>query len=232
MSSSIQTSSGSKPVDPYKAKNLDPEASLKEKIEDLVKFIKDTKYGMLTTKASDSDMLTSRAMALAGTVTILIFLLSQGHEFRIEESLTMHFLTQERGGVDLIFFTNLFSGKTMDLTVHPTETNISFLDIPSGAWASISGTTSIISNEEVVGKFYSPSLKLWMGDLGDGVHDGGPSDPRIGVIKMEARSAVHVAPRKGLVGRAVEAGKAMAKGETPPTNKIHEIRTEDLSECE
>jgi hypothetical protein len=67
-SSQISTSSGSKPVDPYKAKNYDLHAPLQEKIEDLVKFIKEIKYGMLTTKASGSELLSSRAMALAGTV--------------------------------------------------------------------------------------------------------------------------------------------------------------------
>ncbi|OKL56119.1 Protein bli-3 [Talaromyces atroroseus] len=203
MSSSISTSSGSKPIDPYKAKNLDPEAPLKDKVEGLVNFITDLKYGMLTTKASDSERLSSRAMALAGT---------------------------ESGGVDLIFHTNLFSGKTMDLTAHPTETNISFLDVASGAWASVSGTATILSNKEVVQKFYSPSLKAWLGDLGDGVHDGGPSDPRIGVIKVEAKSAIHVSPRKGMIGRAVDAGKGIVKGDVPPINKIHEIRTEELAE--
>ena len=67
-SQQISTSAGSKPVDPYKDKNYDLDAPLQEKVEDLVKFIKDIKYGMLTTKASDSDLLSSRAMALAGTV--------------------------------------------------------------------------------------------------------------------------------------------------------------------
>lgn len=66
----ISTSAGSKPIDPYKAKSYDPNAPVQEKIEDLVKFIKDIKYGMLTTKASDSELLSSRAMALAGTVRI------------------------------------------------------------------------------------------------------------------------------------------------------------------
>lgn len=120
----------------------------------------------------------------------------------------------------------------MDITVNPTETNVSFLDIASGAWASISGTATILSNTEVVQKFYSPALKAWLGDLGDGVHDGGPSDPRIGVIKVEAKSAVHVAPRKGVVGKAIDAGKALVKGDVPPINKIREIGTDELAECE
>lgn len=34
---------------------------------------------------------------------------------------------------------------------------------------------------------YSPALKAWLGDLGDGKHDGGPEDPRISVIKVVAR---------------------------------------------
>jgi general stress protein 26 len=69
MSSSTSVSS----VDPYKSKNFEPDVTLKDKIEDLVKFIKDIKYGMLTTKASDSELLTSRAMALAGTVNTSTF---------------------------------------------------------------------------------------------------------------------------------------------------------------
>jgi Pyridoxamine 5'-phosphate oxidase like len=120
----------------------------------------------------------------------------------------------------------------MDLTAHPAETNIAYLDVVSGSWASISGTASILSNKEVVQKFYSPTLKIWLGDLGDGVHDGGPNDPRIGVIKVESKSAVHVCPRKGMIGRAVDTGKAISKGDVPPINKKRIIQTEELVECE
>lgn len=70
MSTEIKTSAGTKPVDPYVAKSFE-DPSLDEKVEDLVKFIKEIKYGMLTTKvSSDSDLLTSRCMALAGTVSL------------------------------------------------------------------------------------------------------------------------------------------------------------------
>ena len=57
-----------KPLDPYVAQGHADQLSLKEKVEDLVKFMNDIKYGMLTTKTSDSDLLTSRCMALAATV--------------------------------------------------------------------------------------------------------------------------------------------------------------------
>lgn len=66
----INTATGNHPVDPYKSKNLqDP--PLPQKIEDLVDFISEVKFGMLTTKQSDGEFLTSRCMALAAKVSYL-----------------------------------------------------------------------------------------------------------------------------------------------------------------
>ena len=68
MSSSFSnTDTGSKPADPYKAKNLD-ETSLKEKVEDLVGFVESCKFGMMTTRIESSGLLVSRCMALAAKV--------------------------------------------------------------------------------------------------------------------------------------------------------------------
>ena len=58
---------GDKPADPYTAKNLQ-EPSLKEKCEDLLNFVDKTKFCLLTTQVADSDLLASRAMALAAKV--------------------------------------------------------------------------------------------------------------------------------------------------------------------
>jgi len=69
MSSTINTSVGPQPIDPYKAKNFE-NPPLEQKVNDLVDFISHIKYGMLTTKSSDGDVLTSRCMALAGKVRV------------------------------------------------------------------------------------------------------------------------------------------------------------------
>ncbi|KAJ5738733.1 hypothetical protein N7493_001888 [Penicillium malachiteum] len=199
---SINTSTGQHAVDPYKTQSFE-DPPLPQKIEDLVDFISEVKFGMLTTKQSDGELLTSRCMALAA---------------------------QQNGGIDLIFHTNLFSGKTMDLTLHPKETNMSFLDPVNGAWASISGTATIIADPATVQKYYSPTLKAWIGDMGDGVHDGGPTDPRIGLIKLEAKLATHVVARKGILGRAVETVKGAVQGNVPAVNSIRELSTEELAE--
>lgn len=64
------TDTGAKPADPYTQKNLE-EPSLKEKAEDLFAFIDKTKFCLLTTQVADSDLLASRAMAVAAKVYII-----------------------------------------------------------------------------------------------------------------------------------------------------------------
>lgn len=46
-----------------------------------------------------------------------------------------------------------------------------------GEWVSISGKAELSKDRTKVAKYYSPTLKAWLGDLGDGIHDGSPNDP-------------------------------------------------------
>jgi len=136
-----------KPADPYKANNLDTDSSVEHKVHDLMKFAQDTKFGLMTTVKSPSGMLVSRCMAIAGV----------------------------ENGIDLIFHTNNETGKAEEIEEEP-HVNIGFIN-SGGEWASFSGIAQLESDEEVVKKHYSSTLKAWVGDLGDGVHDGSPSDP-------------------------------------------------------
>lgn len=67
MSSFSNADTGSKPADPYTAKNLQ-EPSLKEKVEDLQSFVDKSKFCMMTTKTQDG-LLASRCMAVAARVS-------------------------------------------------------------------------------------------------------------------------------------------------------------------
>ena len=67
---------GDKPADPYTAINKS-NPDLKEKVDDLVSFIDSCKFGMMTTRIGSSGLLTSRCMALAAKVIILIYLPSE-----------------------------------------------------------------------------------------------------------------------------------------------------------
>lgn len=81
-------------------------------------------------------------------------------------------------------------------------------------------------------KFYSPVLRTWLGDLGDGVHTGGPEDPRIGLIKLEAKLATYLLSKKGMLGRTAETVKGAVSGDIPDINVIRELSKEELEECE
>ncbi|KAH6717093.1 hypothetical protein BKA61DRAFT_573151 [Leptodontidium sp. MPI-SDFR-AT-0119] len=193
------TDTGSKTADPYKAVNKD-ETSIKEKVEDLAEFVKACKFGMMTTRDGSSDALVSRCMALAA---------------------------QETGGIDLIFHTNTESGKTSDID-SDSHINISFLN-SSGEWASVSGKAAILTDRSVVKKYYSSALKAWLGDLGDGKHDGSENDPRIGVIRVEAVTATYAVVRKNAVSRAAEMAQGVITGKAPAVNKLRELSEQDIS---
>jgi len=192
------TDTGSKPADPYKSKNVD-DATIQEKIEGLSEFITACKFGMMTTRDAKSGFLLSRCMALAA---------------------------KENGGIDLIFHTNTESGKTDDIDSDP-HVNIAFLN-SSGEWASISGTSSIVTDRETVKKYYSTGLKAWLGDLGDKKHDGGPEDPRIGVIRVETKTATYAVSRKNIVGRMAEVAQGVVTGNVAAVNKLREITEQEI----
>jgi len=193
---------GGKSADPYKEANADNlNVSLKEKVEDLMTFITNTKYGMMTTRQDRSGLLVSRCMALA----------------------------DKENGVDLIFHTNTETGKTDELHSDP-HVNMSFIKPSTGEWASISGTASIETDREKIRNHYSPSLKAWVGDLGDGVHDGGPEDPRIAIIKIRAVTATYALRKGTTVQRGLEIAKGTIIGCVASTNMLREITEAELQQ--
>lgn len=142
-----------------------------------------------------------------------------------------HALTgpQEANGLDLLFHTNTESGKTNDLA-NDSDINIAFLS-SSGEWASISGKANVETDRAEVKKYYSVGLKAWLGDLGDGTHDGGPEDPRIGIIRVKTVTAQYAISSKTAVGQFVEFAKGVATGETPAINKLRKLDESEVQQC-
>lgn len=193
------TDTGSKPADPYKKANTDTDASLDQKIEDLSAFISNCKFGMMTTRDAKTGNLMSRCMALAA---------------------------KESGGIDLLFYTNTESNKTNELNADP-HVNISFLN-SSGEWASISGVSDIVTDRSLVQQHYSPQLKAWLGDLGDGVHDGSENDPRIGVIRVKTATATYSIASKNVIGRVVGIAQGAVTGKPAQVNKLREVSESEV----
>lgn len=89
----------------------------------------------------------------------------------------------------------------------------------------------MVTDREEVRKHYSPALKAWIGDLGDGKHDGSPEDPRICLIKVKAVTIQYATSRKGVIGSAIEFAKGVASGEPPAVNKLRYLNEEELQQC-
>ncbi|KAL7933627.1 hypothetical protein V8C35DRAFT_303444 [Trichoderma chlorosporum] len=189
-----------KPADPYTATNKD-EVDLNTKVTDLVDFITKCKFGMMTTidASSTQNNLVSRCMAVADT---------------------------ESGGIDLLFHTNTESGKTHDLSSDP-HVNVAFIN-SSGEWASLAGQASLVRDRELIKKTYSSGLRAWLGDLGDGVHDGSENDPRIGIIRVKTTTVTYSLQAGNFISRAAEVAQGVLTGKPAQVNKLREISAEEV----
>jgi hypothetical protein len=68
-----------------------------------------------------------------------------------------------------------------------------------------------------------PGLKVWLGDLGDGKRDGGPEDPRVGVVGVKTETAIYALVRKNVAARAVDMALGVVTGSAPQVNKLREL---------
>jgi general stress protein 26 len=109
-----------------------------------------------------------------------------------------------------------------DLASDP-HVNVAFMDA-EGEWASLSGMVEMLGRDAVK-KLYTPELRAWMGDLGDGECDGGPDDPRLGVIKVKVLTATYSILRADNT-RQVEGG--LKTGETPRVVRLREIGNKEV----
>jgi len=189
-----------KPADPQTHKAKE-DATLNEKITDLNAFTDSCKFAMMTTRTPATGLLVSRCMAVGA---------------------------KENGGVDILFFTNTESGKTDDIA-GDSSTNVAFLDA-TGQWASFSGRASVDTDRATIRQHYSKMLKVWLGDLGDGKHDGGPDDPRIAAIRIRAETITYSFFERGAMGRAAEMAKGAVTGNTPSFTTIRELKPAEIEQ--
>ena len=125
---------------------------------------------------------------------------------------------QERTtGTDLWFVTDLETHKLEELA-HDAHVNLGFYNTRSREWVSVSGTAIITQDRELVRGLYKPDWKAWFPKIDD-VRNGGPGDPRIALILVEAHSAIYMKTNKPRpvvlfeVVRAMVTGKAATLGE-------------------
>jgi general stress protein 26 len=134
---------------------------------------------------------------------------------------------KRRPGVDMWFMTTTDTHKVDELQAQP-EVNLSFYRDRTREWVSVSGTARLDREPERIRRLYQKDWKAWLPDEG-GDMDGGPGDPRIVLIEIDAHSAMYM---KSNIPRPValfRVAKAIVTGKPP---KIGTIRSLDKRELD
>ena len=90
-------------------------------------------------------------------------------------------------------------------------------------------TTRLNKEDPRIEKLYTPAVKAWFGDLGDGVHDGSAKDPRVGLIEVHSKYVAYYKTETGTIGHAKEIAGAVLTGSVAQTGLLRELSEEDLA---
>ena len=94
-------------------------------------------------------------------------------------------------------------------------------------WVSVAGRAHISKNRNKIRQLYSESWKVWFDDQG-GEKDGGPNDPRIALIMVEAEMATYMKVNKSRPIILFDLLKAKVTGSVPRTGDVNELSGADL----
>lgn len=93
----------------------------------------------------------------------------------------------KRSGPDFLFLSNANSQKFKDIEANK-EVNLSFEDSSKHDWISVTGEAVTASNDDPrIKEIWSKPIAIWFGDVGDGVHNGSPEDPRMKLIEVQPK---------------------------------------------
>ena len=128
-------------------------------------------------------------------------------------------------GTDLWFMTNIESHKLEELATD-AHVNCAFYKDRTREWVSVSGTARISQDTRIIHDLYQRDWKMWLGDEG-GARGGGPDDPRIALVLIEAHSVVYSKQNRPTALVLFEMARGLVTGDEP---KVSDLRTLDERE--
>jgi general stress protein 26 len=135
--------------------------------------------------------------------------------------------TQKRDDfADLWFVTNIDTHKLDELARDP-HVNLAYYDNKSREWVSVSGTVRVSQHRELIHRLHKRSWSVWFPDEG-GARDGGPDDPRIAVLMVDAHSVSYMSVDKPKPAVLFEIAKGYVTGENPAIGHVRRLSDQDL----
>lgn len=136
--------------------------------------------------------------------------------------------TQRRtSGTDLWFMTNAESEKFEEIALD-ANVNVAYYKDRTREWVSVSGRATLTKDRDLIDSLYKPDWKMWLGDQG-GKYDGGPHDPRIALILVEAITATYSKKDRATPIILFQLAKGMITGEPPKIADLRELTRDDLA---
>jgi general stress protein 26 len=135
--------------------------------------------------------------------------------------------TQDRiEGCDLWFVTDAETHKLDELALDP-HVNCAYYNNKSREWVSVSGVAHVSKNRNRIRQLYKEDWKAWFGDEG-GDRDGGPNDPRLALIMVEAEIATYMKVNKPRPVVLFEVLKAMVTRSRVEIGDVKEVTAGEL----
>lgn len=185
-------------TDPSVAKQWDDKTPKAQQIDEFYKTVDGLKIGLLTTIRAGVGPV-SRSMVVA-----------------------------KRVGPDFLFLANAHSKKFADIENDKTA-QVTFQNSSTQDWVSVSGTvTTASSSDPRIKELYSRGTNAWFGDLGDGVHTGGPEDPRMSLIEVKAKYICYWKSTVSSLGFMKETTQASITGQVAQTGVTRQFLEEDI----
>ena len=136
---------------------------------------------------------------------------------------------ERRSGTDLWFMTDWETHKLDELASDP-HVNLAFYRDRTREWVSVSGSAIISRDKKLIRELYKPDWKAWLGDQG-GDRDGGPNDPRIVLILVEATSVTYSKKDRPAPVALFSIVKAMVTGEPPKVSDLRELGEAEIKQA-
>lgn len=135
--------------------------------------------------------------------------------------------TQEReADADLWFVTSVETHKVDELEQDPSVC-LGYYDNGTKEWVSVSGTARITQDRARIHELYEPDWKAWFGDEG-GDRDGGPDDPRLALIFVEARTVHYMKAKHSKPRTLFEIAKGVVTGTQPDLGREERLSAAEL----
>jgi len=116
-------------------------------------------------------------------------------------------------GTDLWFTTDVETAKVDELE-HDPNVNLAYYKNGTREFVSVSGIARLSRDRELIRRLYKPSWRAWLGDEG-GARNGGPDDPRIALVLVEAQSATYLKTQHGKAVTLFQVIKGAVTGDRP-----------------